>query len=150
VPVSGEWFAGTSRLWAERLNVQDEASTQVIARYGASNGWLDGCPAVTVHPHGEGRVYFVGAYLDEGAQQLLLDHIVAAAGVQPVLETPPGVEARKRVNAEGLEVFIIINHKRAEEFVRLPWPAREHLSGQSVKDELKLASYGVAILTPLA
>jgi len=150
VPVSGEWFTGTSRLWAERLRVRDEAHTQVVARYGACNGWLDGCPAVTVHPHGEGRVYFVGAYLDEGSQQSLLDPIVAAAEVEPTMETPVGVEARKRVNAEGVEVFIVINHERAEQLVRLPWPAREHLSGRSVKDELKLAPYGVAILTPLA
>ncbi len=147
VPVSGEWFTGDSHLWAERLKVREEASTQVIARYGTSNGWLDGQPAVTVHSHGNGQVYFVGAYLGEGSQQSLLDRITAAAGVQPVMETPAGVEARKRVNPEGLEVFIVINHKRAEEFLRLPWPAREHLSGLSVKDELKLGPYGVAILT---
>jgi beta-galactosidase len=150
VPVSGEWLAGTSRLWAERLRVRDEAGTQVIARYGESNGWLDGHPAVTVHPHGQGRVVFVGAYLDEVSQQSLLDHITSTAGVQPVMEVPAGVEARRRVNAAGEEIFIVINHERAEQFVPLPWPAREHLSGQSVGEELRLAPYGVAVLTRLA
>jgi beta-galactosidase len=149
VPVSGEWFNGTSHLWAERLKVRDEAGIQVIARYGTSNGWLDGQPAVTVRLHGKGRAYFVGAYLDEDSQQLLVEHIVAAAGVQPVMKTPVGVEARQRVNAAGQEVFILINHERAEQLVLLPWPAREHLSGQAVQEELKLAPYGVAILTPL-
>ncbi|TEU21754.1 MAG: beta-galactosidase [Anaerolineales bacterium] len=149
IPVAGEWFAGTSRLWAERLKVRDEASTQVIAHYGVANGWLDDQPAVTVHPHGEGRVYFVGSYLDDASQQSLLDRIVATARIEPVMETPVGVEARKRVNAEGVEVLIVINHTRAKQFVRLPWPAREHLSGQSVEGKLKLASYGVAVLTPL-
>ncbi len=147
VPVSGEWFTGTSRLWAERLKVRDEAGTEVIARYGKSNGWLDGHPAVTVHSHGKGRAYLIGAYLDEVSQQSLLDRIAAAAGVQPVMETPAGVEACKRVNAEGGEVFIIVNHEWAEQPVVLPWPAHEHLSGQSVRNELRLAPYGVAILT---
>jgi beta-galactosidase len=147
VPVSGEWFTGDSHLWAERLKVREEAGTQVIAQYGTSNGWLDGHPAVTLHSHGQGQVYFVGAYLDEGSQQLLLDRIVAAAGVEPAMKTPAGVEVCKRVNAEGVEVFIVVNHERAEQLVRLPWPAWEHLSGLSVKDELKLGPYGVAILT---
>lgn len=147
VPVSGEWFDGTSRLWAERLKVRDEAGMKVVTRYGLSNGWLDGHPAVTVHLYDKGHVYFVGAYLDEGSQQSLLDRIVAAAGVRPVMEMPAGVEVRKRGNAEGREVLIIINHERAEQLVGLPWPAREHLSGQSVVGELKLAPYGVAVLT---
>jgi len=147
VPVSGEWFTGTSHLWAERLKVRDDAGTQVIARYGVSNGWLDGQPVVTVHSYGKGRAYFVGAYLDEVSQQSFLDHITAVAGVQPVMEIPAGVEAGKRVNAEGEEVFIIVNHEQAEQLVRLPWPAHEHLSGQSVGNELRLAPYGVVILT---
>jgi hypothetical protein len=51
------------------------------------------------------------------------------------------------VSPEGERVFIVINHEREEQLVQLPWPAREHLSGQSVADELKLAPYDVAILT---
>jgi len=149
VPVSGGWFTGESHLWAEQLKVRDEAGTQIIARYGASNGWLDGQPAVTVHSHGKGRVYFVGAYLDEASQQSLLQRIVTTAGVQPVMETPSGVEAGKRVDARGQEVLIVINHEQTEKLVRLSWPAREHLSGRSVTDELMLEPYGVAVLTRL-
>ena len=149
VPVTGNWFAGVSQLWAERLRVQDEDNTFAIARYGVSNGWLDDQLAITVHAHGRGLVYLVGAYLDERAQQALVDHIVRMAVVKPPLETPAGVEARKRVNAEGEEVFIVINHERTEQVVRLPWSAREHLNGQAVGNELRLASYGVAILTRL-
>jgi beta-galactosidase len=272
VPVSGEWFDGSSRLWAERLQVRGGAKTRIIARYGASNGWLDGYPAITAREHGEGevkkivciedepdmanliklilerkgydltiaiggqagleaihrvkpdlvlldlmmpdmdgwqvygrmkadeemkgipviivtaraqsadrglglhiakvkdfivkpfspqellqsleringRVYCVGAYLDDASQQSLLNHIAEAAGVQPVLETPPGVEARKRVTANGQEVLILINHERAEKPVGLPWPAREHLTNQSIIEGLKLMPYDVAVLTRFA
>jgi len=149
VPVTGNWFAGVSQLWAERLRVRDEDNTFAIARYGVSNGWLDDQLAVTVHSYGRGLVYLVGAYLDEAAQQALVDHIVRMAVVKPPLDTPAGVEARKRMNVEGEEVFIVINHERAEQLVQLPWPAREHLSGQTVLDELRLAPYGVAVLTRL-
>jgi beta-galactosidase len=147
VPVKGNWFTGTSRLWAERLRVIDEAATQVVAHYGPSNGWLDGQAAITIHRYGKGFVYCVGAYLDEAAQQALLDHIVTIAGVRPVLETPAGVEARKRVDAQGKEILIVINHERTVKQVRLPWAAQEHLSGQAKASELQLAPYGVAVLT---
>jgi len=146
IPVQGDWFAGTSQLWAERLHVL-QADTQVVACYGSANGWLDGQAAITVHPYGQGLVYMVGAYLDEAAQQALLDQIVASAGVKPPVERPTGVEACRRTGAQGDEVLILINHERTEMQVQLPWPAQDHLSGQVVMNELQLAPYGVAVLT---
>lgn len=148
VPVTGETFRGESRLWAERLKVRDEAGTKVLARYGESNGWLDGQAAVTSHPFGRGSVTYVGAWLDEEAQQDLIDGIVEAAGVQAVMVCPAGVEARRRVDAEGREVFLLINHERAEKDVTLPWPAHEHIHGLEAQ-ELQLAPYAVAVLTRL-
>jgi beta-galactosidase len=148
VPVSGAWFNGISNLWAERLKVLDEANVQVLARFGESNGWLDGRPAVTVHSHGKGRVYFIGAYLDEASQEVLIDQITRAAGIQPAMQTPAGVEARKRTNASGEEIYIVINHARKTQPVSLPWSAREHLTGRTVND-LELEPYGVAVITRL-
>jgi beta-galactosidase len=145
-PVSGAWFNGTSRQWAERLKIRDEANVQVLARFGESNGWLDGHAAVTFHPYGKGGVYFVGAYLDDDSQQLLLDRIAQAAGVPPVMQTPAGVEACKRVNAKGEEIFIVINHTRKDQQVLLPWPAREYLNNQTV-NKLDFEPYGVAVIT---
>jgi beta-galactosidase len=149
-PVSGAWFTGSAQIWAERLRVKDAANTQIIARYGPSNGWLDGCPAVTVHAYEKGRVTFVGAYLDDASQRLLMERVVADAGVQPILKTPDGVEARCRITPSGQKVFIVINHERRDQSALLPWAAREHLSGSEVKGELMLEPYGVAVLTRLA
>jgi beta-galactosidase len=146
VPVVGESFSGESQFWAERLKVQDQAETKVIARYGESNGWLDDQAAVTLHPYGKGYVTYIGAYLDPTSQQKLLDNIVQFAGVEPLLQTPSGVEARKRVNQQGGEVFIIINHERIEKQVNLPWMAYEHLAGLDVH-KLWLKPYGVAVVT---
>jgi beta-galactosidase len=146
VPVIGEGFNGESRLWAENLKILDEAGTKIIARYGKSNGWLDGQVAVTSHSYGKGCLTFVGAYLDEPSQQKLLEDIARSAGVEPLMETAAGVEVRKRVNAQGGEVFIIVNHERTDNQVTLPWQACEHLSGCDVR-ELRLEPYGVAIVT---
>ena len=146
VPVIGNWFSGVSRLWAERLKVLNEVVCP-IARYGPSNGWLDDQIGITVNSHRGGMVYFVGAYLDEPAQQAFIDRILRTAGIRPVMETRQGIEVRQRVNAKGQETFIVINHEQVEQVVQLPWPAHEHLSGLEVTSELDLAPYGVALLT---
>jgi beta-galactosidase len=142
VPVIGENFKGESRIWAECLKVRDEAATKIIARFGESNGWLDGQSAITSHPHGKGLVTYIGAYLDEASQQA----IVQSAGVEPVMNCPAGVEARKRVNPHGEEVFIVINHERTKKKVELPWLAREHLKAVDT-NKLQLEPYGVAVFT---
>jgi beta-galactosidase len=147
-PVSGAWFSGTSRIWAERLEVVDERETETIATFGASNGWLDGKPAVTSHRHGSGRVYFAGVYLDEDSQRVFLDRVATEAGVKPIMDTPIGVEARGRIGVDGLVVVIVINHTRVEQSVQLPWRACDHLTGAVVQGEMKFAPYGVAVLTP--
>jgi beta-galactosidase len=146
VPVIGQGFKGETHIWAERLKILDEAGTTVVARYGESNGWLDGQAAITSHPFGRGCAFYVGAYLDDAAQQQILDHITESAGVLPVMKCPAGVEARKRIHADGNEVLILINHERTEKQVKLPWFAHEHLHGINLR-ELQLKAYGVAVLT---
>jgi beta-galactosidase len=79
----------------------------------------------------------------------LMNHIVAIAGIRPVLETPPGVEASQRMGTRGQEVLIVINHEPTAKQVQLPWSAQEHLSEQAVESELQLAPYGIAVLTRL-
>lgn len=88
----------------------------------------------------------MGAWLDDAAQDALFAAILREAGLQPVLETPTGVEACLRVGADGREVFILINHGHASQTVSLPWQARNHLSGQIVTT-LALEPYNAAVLT---
>ena len=64
------------------------------------------------------------------------------------MECPNGVEARKRVNVQGDEVFIVINHERTEKKVALPWLAHDHLTVTDT-GELELEPYGVAVLARL-
>lgn len=149
VTVRGDGLAGQARTWAERLAILDPAGVSVLARYGASNGWLDGEPAVTVHPYGAGLVYYVGAYLDEVSQQAFTRQVLTAAGEIP-LETPEGVQlCTCQTASTGQQVTIVINHTRNAQVVEMPWVGYEHLSGRIIERQLALLGYGVAVLTQL-
>ncbi len=147
VPVAGKEVVGTASIWAERLKILDVSQTTILAYYGASNGWLDGQPAITLHPFGKGQVYMIGAYLDPGTQNELVKLVAASAGVKPVMSSPTGVEVRQRLSADGKAILIVTNHTREEQIVTLPMPVREHLEDRYLENSLKLGPYGVAILT---
>jgi len=145
-PVRGNWFEGVVHTWAERLKLLPGGYSQVIARYGKSNGWLDDQVAISVNVSGKGLVYYIGAYLDPLSQQSLVDRFLKNAGIRS-LPTPEGVEARLRVRPDGQEIHFLINHTTEERCVTLPWPAQEHLGGKPVNGKLELLPYGVAVLT---
>jgi len=147
VPVSGQGWKGASVRWAERLRVTDVDKTRVLANYGECNGWLDGQAAITHHPYGQGMVTYIGAYLDEASQQHLLQQVVREAGVQPVMRTPVGVEACRRVGRSDEEIVILINHTRSRQAVQLPWQAYDHLASSQASKEVLLGPYGVGVLT---
>jgi beta-galactosidase len=146
IPVKGNSFLGTARLWAERLRLLDGSKATPMARYGTCNGWLDDQVAVAVNHHGNGMVYYVGTWLDQDSQQVLMDQILASAGLTSI-PTPVGVELRTRQKTGGAELFFFINHTRSEQTVCLPWFGYDHLGRQDVQAELKLSPYGVAVLT---
>jgi beta-galactosidase len=133
-------------LWAELLKVKEPDRVEVLARYGAANGWLDGQPAITMSTYGSGRVYLVGAYLDEVAQQALLHQIANVAQVAQEWELPGGVEVRRRVHTDGRAIHIFINHGRAPQDIALPEPLVDCLSNCKVKESVSLEPYGVAVL----
>ena len=148
VPVVGNWFEGQSKLWAERLALVGKKKALVIARYGKSNGWLDNQIAITVHSYGKGLVYYVGVYLEEAAQQTLLDRVLKTAAVTTIV-TSPGIEICTRQRSDGEKVYIAINHTSTENTLRMPWPVFDHLTKVEFAEELKLAAFGVAVLTPV-
>ena len=150
VPVTGKSVNGEARLWAERLRILDTTQfTQVVARYGKENGWLDDQVAITVNPkrNATAFVYFVGAYLDEAAQSALMDLILTASDIHAPLQAPQGVEICQRVSPSGEKIYILINHRKEPQKVALPWKVHEHLSDTDCSGELALSAYGVAILT---
>ncbi len=133
--------AGTAHTWAEWLVPRRD--TAVLARYGASNGWLDGQAAITMHTHSPsgGTAYMVGAWLDDALQDSLIGWIVAQAGVEPVL---PGLPASVHVMRRG-QAYILINNAEPKS-VTLPWRAKDHLSGKTAR-RFMLEPWDVVVAT---
>jgi beta-galactosidase len=144
-PVKGNWFEGHSNIWAERLKLLAESSTQIIARYGRLNGWLDDQPAMTVNASGKGLVYYVGAYLDASAQGSFMDRVLKNAGLKAIA-TPAGVELSARIRPDGREVLFAINHTREPQELAFPRKYFNRLTDEPASAEIRLPGYGVAIL----
>lgn len=145
VPVTlrlGREATGEAQTWAEWL--APDPGTEVLGTYGRCNGWLDGQPAVTLRRHGQGRVYYVAAWLEQTLLASLVAWMVSEASVEPSLPgVPEGVQAMKRGG-----VYVVVNGTGSERAVGLPWAATERLSGMPVAGELRLEPYGVAVLIP--
>ncbi len=144
VAVAGE-IAGTADVWAERLRLRAD-DAQVVARYTAGNGWLAGHPAIVRRATPAGSLTTLGAHFDGPTLSAALERILAEAGVEPVLETPAGVEALRRVGPDGQEVLIVINHTRESQTLAAPAGRFDVLAGQPVSASLSLSGYAVAVL----
>lgn len=144
VPVSGDLGSGTASLWAEQLSTKSP-DTQILLRYGVSNGWLDNQPAVITREVGKGSITYVGAWLDDDLLAKLTASLLKQSNVQPIIpNTPDGVEVCRRTGA-GKSVLIFINHNTTEAHVELPHAMNDLLANTS-RSSVDLPKYGVAVL----
>jgi beta-galactosidase len=144
VPVSGVWGSGEVSVWAEQMKAS-APDAEVLLRFGTSNGWLDGQPAVLTRPYGKGRITYVGGVLDAKVMDGAAEWMIQKSGVTPALgAVPDGIEVSRRVGG-GKQVFLLINFKAESQKVALPRPMRSLLDGKDVS-ALELAQYGVALL----
>jgi len=146
LPVSGEIGSGTSHVWAEFLTPSD-AETQVVMRYGAGNGWLDGQPAVVTRKVGNGSITYVGGWFDDGLMSKLTASWIQMSQIQPILpNVPEGVEVCRRTGI-GKSVLIIINHTAAGQSIGLPSAMKDLLSNSPTPaSQIALPPHGVAVL----
>lgn len=145
VPVQGNWGKGESQLWAELLGAKD-SGTEVLMRYGKSNGWLDGQPAAISRKVGNGRITYIGAWLDPKTMAEAAKWMTDTSGVKPVFgPVPAGVEVSARYGAHGA-VFIVINLSGKPQAITLPREMNDVLEGGS-KRSVDLPYYGVAVLS---
>jgi beta-galactosidase len=146
VPVSGEIGSGSASVWAEILNPRD-AETQVLMRYGPSNGWLDGQPAVVSRKVGKGSITYVGGWLDDALMSKLTASWMHMSQIEPILpNVPEGVEVCQR-SGNGKSVLIVINHTTNSQSIALPSPMKDLLANDpAATSEIALPAHGVAVL----
>ena len=145
VPVDGRLGSGEASVWAEYFKVA-APDTEILLRYGPSNGWLDGQPAVVSRRYGKGRVMYIGAVLDEKLMASAAEWMVKDADIHAALgKVPDGVEVSRRASPTST-VFVLINLAPEKQSVVLPFPMKSLLD-QKELDQIVLPQYGVAILS---
>jgi beta-galactosidase len=146
VPIEGKWGATTSKIWAEQLSTS-APDTEVLMRYGKSNGWLDGQPAAVTRKVGKGRITYIGAWMDEktmlAATQWMAETSSVSAAFGPV---PDGVDVYPR-EGNGKKIFILVNFAKTPQIVTLPSQMHSILDDKDIRT-ISLDRYGVAILQP--
>jgi len=126
---------------AEVLIPQDP--THGLLRY--TKHYYAGQYAVVRHPFGSGRCYYVGTVLDDAGMADLLRRGLAESDVPTVPELPPGMEVTCRVR-DGQRYRFYLNHADTVVQIQALAPGPDLLSGETVRDEVTLLPFGVAII----
>jgi beta-galactosidase len=143
-PVSGDLGSGTASLWAEQLSTKSP-DTQVLLRYGVSNGWLDNQPAAITRKVGRGSITYIGAWLDDDLLAKVTASLLQQSGVQPIIpNTPDGVEVCLR-SGTNKSVLILINHNKTDAHIGLPH-SMTNLFDNTSRTSIDLPGFGVAVL----
>jgi beta-galactosidase len=149
VPVGGTIGTGTASLWADQLSTR-APDTEVLLRYGKSNGWLDDEPAMISRRVGNGRINYLGAVLDPDLMRKVVASATSDAGVnQEFGAVPQNVEVCRRLDANHT-VFVLINHGPVEVNVALPSTMRDVLDDGRIISNRDLLPQGVAVLETAA
>jgi beta-galactosidase len=145
VPIAGELGNGTASIWAEYLQT-DAPDCEVLLRYEPCNGWLDGQPAMVTRLVGQGRITYIGAWLDAALMQKVANWLLEVSAVPTYWDQlPAGVELCPRVSADK-QTFVLINHMPEPQSVTLPEAFFDILTGQTHEGTLQMPPQGIAVL----
>jgi beta-galactosidase len=144
VPISGELGDMQGTIWAELLSTS-QPDAEVVMRYGKSNGWLDGRPAMVTRKVGKGSITYIGACFGDSGMQALAHWMQTRFGLTtPLPGVPGGVEASQRYGTDHV-VTLHGNLTQSPADVPLPRPMEDVLAGGTVSS-VHLPAYGVAVL----
>jgi beta-galactosidase len=130
----------SSDLWADLIHLE---GAEPLASY--TDDFYAGTPAVTRNIYGEGTAYYLGTRPEERYTKSLLQRVCEEAGVSPIAEVPPGVDAVRR-KTEDTSFLFLLNHNQEAVEVSLPNPGRDLLTGTEYVHNLVLAPLEVAVL----
>jgi beta-galactosidase len=128
-------------LWCDILS---PTTAQIAARY-RSEFYRDRA-AITLNRFGRGQAVYVGTLGDATLHDALVEWLVQAAAVSPVLVTAKGVEAVERWKGDQRLLFLLNHADHASEVV-LQQAMSDLLSGRRVARQVALEPKGVMILS---
>ena len=144
IPIEGSWGAGRNAIWAEQMKVTS-SDTQILMRYGRSNGWLDGQAAVVTRKVGKGSITYIGASLDAPTMRKAAEWMMQKSGLQATMpDLPEGVELSIR-SGDHKRIMILSNFGKQTQTIHLPSMMHNLLDGTEVSS-VTLDRYGIAIL----
>ncbi len=137
--VAGEFAAAD---YCERVHLE---GAEALAVFGSD--FYAGMPAVTRHPVGAGRAYYVAARTGLDCLRALTAGVLAEAGVSGVLPNlPAGVTAQRRTDGER-EFLFVLNFTSSPKIVPLgACRFRDMIAGTTVEGSLDLPANGSAVL----
>ncbi len=116
---------------------------ETLATY--SEGPMAGLAAVTSRRLGKGRIVLLGTLPEPAALARLLAVILADAGVTPAADASANVLVVPRSGRAGNGLVVVELHNQAG-WIRLPGPATDLISGQTLEGEVQVSPYGVMVL----
>ena len=129
-------------LWGELIHLEGASAHGVFAHDYYANG-----PALTVNLFGEGKAYYLATLGSDVLMAALARLLCHEANVSPILEVPDGVEATRRVRADGRSVYFLLNHTETPQKLVLPsGSCISLLDGNELQSYLEIAAKDVVVV----
>ncbi len=140
--VSTVFGKGKAGLWCD---IVTPVTAKELGIY--TEDYYSGQPCFTENRYGKGRVYYLGCDLEEEAMLRLARYLGKKAELPLNLYALQGVETVEASDGTNTAYFLM-NQNDYPAVVPLDKEYEEMLSGQKVKDTVKLEPYGVLVLRP--
>lgn len=118
---------------------------QVLTVY--EEDFYAGMPVLTKNAFGKGYAYYMATRPDAAFYRELTELLCQEQGVQPIMDTPEGVEAAIRVG-EGAQYLFLLNHAQEARTVTADRDGRDILTGRAIRrgDTLRMEKTDVLIV----
>jgi beta-galactosidase len=126
-------------------DVLEPKGAQVIAHH--VHDFYAGKPAATINHYGKGNVVYLGVLGDGAYYDSLARWLSNLTGIQPLLETPAGVEVTERWQGEKRLLFVL-NHNEQAQTLTLITAYKNLLTDQTLHGEIQIEPLDVLILSP--
>ncbi|WP_309064831.1 beta-galactosidase [Microbacterium sp.] len=127
--------------WAEWIEA--DADVEVRGRY--ASGVLEGLPAITRRPSGEGSAWYISAKLEHDGLLTVFRDILRCSGLPARDEACVDAEAVTRAD-DNTDYTFLLNHGTEPVAFSLPASGVDLLSGNEVADRVELGAFGVAVV----